>query len=140
MSSIPLSLRARLSFLPANLDLERYPFSIPRARAWGLAYPSTPARPLLDMAQGIPGGPPPDVLLYALAKSSSSPRSSGYGHVLGERDLRAVFAQEMKTVYGQNADIRAEDIAITGGCNMAFIATVMCLADAGDEVILPVPW
>lgn len=46
----------------------------------------------------------------------------------------------MKTVYGKNTDITAEDIAITAGCNMSFVAAVMCLADAGDEVILPVPW
>ncbi|KAH0833428.1 pyridoxal phosphate-dependent transferase [Lanmaoa asiatica] len=113
---------------------------IPSAKAWGLAYPSTPARPLLDMSQGVPGSPPLDVLLDALAKTSSSFQSSGYGPALGEPKMRAAFAQEMKTVYGKNADITAEDVAITAGCNMAFIATVMCLADAGDEVILPVPW
>ncbi|KAG8212873.1 pyridoxal phosphate-dependent transferase [Butyriboletus roseoflavus] len=113
---------------------------IPRVKAWGLAYPSTPARPLLDMSQGAPGSPPSNVLLEALAKTSSSLQSTGYGHALGEPKLRASFAQEMKTVYGQCADITADDVAITAGCNMAFIAAVMCLADAGDEVILPVPW
>jgi aspartate/methionine/tyrosine aminotransferase len=46
----------------------------------------------------------------------------------------------MKEVYGQDADISADDIALTVGCNMAFVAAVMSLADAGDEVILPVPW
>lgn len=92
------------------------------------------------MSQGVPGYPPSDALLEALAKTSSSPQSSGYCHALGEPKLRAAFAQEMKATYGQNADITAEDVAITAGCNMAFIATAMCLADAGDEVILPVPW
>lgn len=37
-------------------------------------------------------------------------------------------------------DVTQDDIAITAGCNMAFVATVMCLADPGDEIILPVPW
>lgn len=46
----------------------------------------------------------------------------------------------MKTVYGQEVDVTQDDIAITAGCNMAFVATVMCLADPGDEIILPVPW
>lgn len=46
----------------------------------------------------------------------------------------------MKTVYGPDIDITQDDIAITAGCNMAFVATVMCLADPGDEIILPVPW
>ena len=92
------------------------------------------------MSQGVPGSPPTNVLLEALAKTSSSLQSTGYGHALGEPKLRAAFAQEMRMVYGQHADISANDVAITAGCNMAFIAAVMCLADAGDEVILPVPW
>ncbi|KAG2749139.1 PLP-dependent transferase [Suillus brevipes Sb2] len=79
------------------------------------------------MSQGIPGTPPFKVLLEALSHSSSSPGSSGYCH-------------EMKTVYGQEMDVTQDDIAITAGCNMAFVATVMCLADPGDEIILPLPW
>lgn len=46
----------------------------------------------------------------------------------------------MQVVYGNDADVTSEDLALTAGCNMAFIAAVMSLADAGDEVILPVPW
>ncbi|KAF9234170.1 pyridoxal phosphate-dependent transferase [Melanogaster broomeanus] len=129
-----------LAFRLSRSVLSTIPPPIPRAKAWGSAYTPSPGRPLLDMSQGVPGSPPPDILLDALAKTSSSPLSSGYGHVLGEPKLRSTFAQEMKTVYGPDADVNAEDIAFTSGCNMAFIATVMCLADVGDEVILPVPW
>jgi aspartate/methionine/tyrosine aminotransferase len=46
----------------------------------------------------------------------------------------------MKSVYGDDIDVTAGDITLTAGCNMAFVATIMALADAGDEVILPVPW
>jgi aspartate/methionine/tyrosine aminotransferase len=46
----------------------------------------------------------------------------------------------MKEVYGRDTDITTDDIALTAGCNMAFVATVLSLADAGDEIILPVPW
>lgn len=46
----------------------------------------------------------------------------------------------MKHVYGTAADVEMEDVALTAGCNMAFVATVMSLADAGDEIVLPVPW
>jgi len=92
------------------------------------------------MSQGVPGTPPPKVLLEALSYTSFSPGTSGYCHVLGEPTLRSAFAEEMKSVYGQDIDVSAEDIAITSGCNMAFFATVMCLADPGDEIILPVPW
>jgi len=92
------------------------------------------------MSQGVPGTPPPKVLLEALSQTSSSPETSGYCHVLGEPTLRSVFAEEMKGVYGRDTDVTADDIAITSGCNMAFVAAVMSLADAGDEIILPVPW
>lgn len=92
------------------------------------------------MSQGVPGTPPPKVLLEALSQTSSFPGTSGYCHVLGEPTLRSAFAEEMKSIYGRDMDVTADDIAITSGCNMAFVATVMSLADAGDEIILPVPW
>lgn len=51
----------------------------------------------------------------------------------------------MKKIYSDKGalgrlDINASDLAITSGCNLAFVAVIMALADAGDEVILPVPW
>lgn len=46
----------------------------------------------------------------------------------------------MKLVYGKDTDVSAEDVSLTTGCNMAFAAAVLALADPGDEVILPVPW
>ncbi|KAF7367118.1 Aspartate aminotransferase [Mycena sanguinolenta] len=41
---------------------------------------------------------------------------------------------------GDTIAINASDMSLTSGCNLAFVATIMTLADAGDEVILPVPW
>jgi aspartate/methionine/tyrosine aminotransferase len=49
----------------------------------------------------------------------------------------------MRKVYGRGGvpvDVSEEDIAVTAGCNMAYVAAAMTLADAGDEIILPVPW
>jgi aspartate/methionine/tyrosine aminotransferase len=92
------------------------------------------------MSQGAPAAPPSKVLLEALSHSSASPESSGYCDVIGESALRSAFAEEMKTVYGREIDVTQDDIAITAGCNLGFVATVMCLADPGDEIILPVPW
>lgn len=92
------------------------------------------------MSQGIPGVPPPKFLQTAVGKTSSSPESFGYCPADGEPLLRQALADEMKVSYGSDADVTVDDIALTAGCNMAFIATIMSLADAGDEVILPVPW
>ncbi|KAG6812439.1 hypothetical protein H0H92_002905 [Tricholoma furcatifolium] len=91
------------------------------------------------MSQGVPGTPPPKFLQDAIGQASSSSSSFGYCPAEGEPMLRKALAEEMKNIYGTNANMTAEDIALTAGCNMSFIATIMSLADAGDEVILPVP-
>ena len=92
------------------------------------------------MSQGVPGVPPPPVFLEALGKAASSPGSCGYLPNVGEPALRAAIAQEMKVRYGRDADITQDDIAITAGCNLAFVAVAATLVDAGDEVIIPVLW
>lgn len=60
----------------------------------------------------------------------------------GEDSLRRALLDEMSHVYGRGGsiDVAIDDVTITAGCNLAFVAAVMSLADAGDEVILPVPW
>ncbi|KAF8991251.1 pyridoxal phosphate-dependent transferase, partial [Cyathus striatus] len=116
---------------------------IPTAYHWATTYSPTPTRPLLDMSQGVPGVPPPISLQSALGKAASSPQSFGYVRWDGEPALRAALVEEMKGVYGRNGqgvDVNADDVALTAGCNLAFVASVMCVAQAGDEVILPVPW
>ena len=55
--------------------------------------------------------------------------------------MRKALVEEMKCVYGVgDASLSVDDVALTAGCNLAFVAAVMALVDAGDEVILPVPW
>lgn len=92
------------------------------------------------MSQGVPGIPPPKALLDSLAHASSDPSSCGYVPNAGEPALRAAVATEMKTVYGQDADVTQDDVFITAGCNLAFTSAIMAVAGRGDEVILPVPW
>jgi aspartate/methionine/tyrosine aminotransferase len=126
------------------INLEPYlialhPLRIPRAYEWAARYKPTPERPLLDMSQGVPGVPPPESLRSAIAKESASPDSFGYCRWDGEPALRGAVADEMRTVYGAS-DINDDDIALTAGCNLAFVAAAMSLASSGDEVILPVPW
>ncbi|PPQ93426.1 hypothetical protein CVT25_004498 [Psilocybe cyanescens] len=113
---------------------------IPRAYEWGSRYKSTEKLPLLDMSQGVPGIPPPESVQSALGKAASSPVSFGYTRWDGEIGLRKALVGEMKVVYGAESDINVDDVALTSGCNLAFVATAMSVADAGDEIILPVPW
>ncbi|GJE91608.1 PLP-dependent transferase [Phanerochaete sordida] len=113
---------------------------IPQAYKWAEAYAATPARPLLDMSQGVPGIPPPPTLLAALGAAAADPASCGYVPNEGEPALRAAAAAEMRVVYGPRADVAQDDVYVTAGCNLAFTAAVMAVAQRGDEVVLPVPW
>ncbi|KAF4562636.1 hypothetical protein EYR36_004030 [Pleurotus pulmonarius] len=90
--------------------------------------------------QRSPGYPPSKDLLDALSSAASQPSTARYSDVLGDMPLRRLLAKEMEIVYGEGTRIVADDIALTAGCNLAFVATVMGLADAGDEIILPTPW
>lgn len=92
------------------------------------------------MSQGVPGIPPPKSVLDALAWASSDPESCGYVPNAGEPALRDAVANEMKLVYGRDADVTQDDVFITAGCNLAFTSAIMAVAQKGDEVILPVPW
>ena len=92
------------------------------------------------MSQGVPGTPPPKILLDAIGKAAADPRSCGYCPMTGEAKLREALALDMKNTYGRDIDVVDEDIALTAGCNMAFVTAIMAIADAGDEVIVPVPW
>lgn len=130
---------AHLVFLSVMVLLT-HPCSIPRAYEWAERYNATPSKPLIDMSQGVPGIPPPENLRNAIGQASASPENFSYCRWDGEPSLRLALSEEVKAVYGSQADITPEDIALTAGCNMAFIAAVMALADAGDEVILPYPW
>jgi aspartate/methionine/tyrosine aminotransferase len=92
------------------------------------------------MAQGVPGIPPPESLRAALGKAGANKASFGYGPWCGEEELRESLVREMKVVYGEGTDVKAEDVALTAGCNMAFMAVAMSIFNSGDEVILPMPW
>jgi aspartate/methionine/tyrosine aminotransferase len=128
--------------MPTSLSIKLHPnlFRIPQAYKWASLYVPTATRPLLDMSQGVPGIPAPQSLQRALGKASSDPSVFGYCLADGEPSLRSALVEEMKFVYGELSDVTVEDVALTAGCNMAFVAAVMSLADAGDDVILPVPW
>ncbi|THH12346.1 hypothetical protein EW145_g57 [Phellinidium pouzarii] len=95
---------------------------------------------MLDMSQGIPGIPPPAMLLDALGRCASDPQACGYCSITGEPLLMSALAKEMKHIYGTDCDLSPDDTALTAGANMAFTAAIMAVADAGDEVVLPVPW
>lgn len=110
---------------------------IPEAKAWTVRYRGA-VGPLIDLSQAVPGYPPPDELLRRIAEAASTPEASTYGDILGDRDLRERYATHISGLYG--GGVAPSEVAITAGCNQAFVVAIMALAKAGDAVMLPTPW
>ena len=109
------------------------------ARRWLDGVSFAPERPLLNVSQAAPVDPPPAEMRAAMADIIvNEPQAHLYGPVLGLPELRHEVAQQWSKAYG--AQLAAENVAITSGCNQAFAATISALAQSGDEVLLPTPW
>ena len=109
---------------------------IPEAKAWTARYRG--AEPLIDLSQAIPGYPPPPEFLARLAEAAGSLDAAAYGEIVGDLPFRARYAEHVAALYG--GTVAADEIAITPGCNQAFVVTMIALARAGEAVILPTPW
>lgn len=111
---------------------------IAEAHRWieGRAFPAE--KPLIDVAQAVPGYPPPKALTDHLASVVGEAATARYTDIAGLPALRQALAADMAAFYG--ARIEPADVSIAAGCNQAFCLAVMALAAAGDEVILPLPY
>lgn len=112
---------------------------IPEARRWldGMTFP--PDRPLLNVSQAAPSDPPPEALRQIIAEAAlNDPGAHLYGAVLGDDALRTELAATWSRNYGGR--VAADQVAITAGCNQAFVAVLAAIAGHEDEVILPTPW
>ena len=110
---------------------------IPEAQGWARAYGGARG-PLIDLSQAVPGAPPPVTLLEKLAAAAAEPGSTRYGGITGDAALREAYAAEISRIYG--TAFAPAEVAITSGCNQAYVVTMMALARAGDNVLLPTPW
>ncbi|WP_380052655.1 aminotransferase [Falsihalocynthiibacter sp. SS001] len=109
------------------------------ARRWldGVEFPAD--RPLINVSQAAPVETPPPAMQQAMADAIlHQPDAHLYGAVLGRDDLREALAARWARLY--QGTVSRENIAITAGCNQAFAATIACLTQKGDEVIIPTPW
>ena len=111
---------------------------IAEAQGWveGRTFPAD--KPLLDVAQALPGYPPDAALTAHLAALVGRPETARYTDIEGTPALRAALAGQTSAIYA--ASIEPARVCITAGCNQAFCLATMALAGAGDEVILPTPY
>lgn len=120
---------------PFVANLEAPP--VPSVFAWGRAYDGARGS-LIDLSQAVPGYRPHDKIMAWLAEAAGSIDYVGYGPIEGEDELRSAYATHMSQVY--SADIVAQNIHITSGCNQAFICAAMTVAGSGDKVALTNPY
>ncbi|MEM9319113.1 MAG: aminotransferase [Pseudomonadota bacterium] len=109
------------------------------ARRWidGVDFPR--ARPLLNLSQAAPVAAPPEPLRQAMSEAVlHDPAAHLYGPVLGLPELRLELAQAWSNDY--RGEIGPGNVAVTAGCNQAFVAAMATIAGPGDAVILATPW
>jgi aspartate/methionine/tyrosine aminotransferase len=111
---------------------------IAEAHGWikGRSFPAD--KPLIDVAQAVPGYPPPKSLTDRLAQMIGEPAMARYTDIEGVPELRAALAADIGAIYG--AVIAPEDVLITAGCNQAYCLATLALAKAGEEVVVPLPY
>jgi aspartate/methionine/tyrosine aminotransferase len=111
---------------------------IAEAHGWikNRAFPAD--KPLIDVAQAVPGYPPPKELTDHLARVIGEPAMARYTDIDGLPELRQALAADTARAYG--APIDPARVLITAGCNQAFCLAILALAGAGDEVVLPLPY
>lgn len=115
-------------------DLSTSP--IAEAKAW-LGQRSSD-RPLLDLSQAAPSYATAPVIAERIAEVAASFDGGAYAPPMGLPALTTAFAERL--VADTESLVEHGNVLPTAGCNQAFCVTVSALADAGDEIILALPY
>jgi aminotransferase len=92
----------------------------------------------INLAQGFPNFPAPDVLKEAAAKAVRDDVNQ-YAITWGAKRLRHALAQKYADWYGMTVDPEAE-ITVTCGATEAMASALLAVVDPGDEVIVFEPF
>ncbi|MEQ1838116.1 MAG: aminotransferase class I/II-fold pyridoxal phosphate-dependent enzyme, partial [Candidatus Nitrotoga sp.] len=118
-----------LSVSPAILRIEAPPIS--EAMTW--VKPGARNRALLNLCQAVPSYAPAEALQAEIAGLARDPEIHLYTDIHGIPELRSALARHMAADY--RGHIYAENVSITSGCNQAFCAAIMAVAQRGDNVV-----
>jgi aspartate/methionine/tyrosine aminotransferase len=110
----------------------------PIAEAMGWVRQGARNRVFLNLCQAVPSYPPAPELQAEIARLAQTDTVGGYTHIFGIDSLRDIHATTMAADYV--GTILKNQVAITTGCNQAFAAAIMAVAEAGDTVVMPSPW
>ena len=116
------------------LVAEQAPPPIPAAYVWASAYGGQMG-PLIDLSQAVPGYPPHPLLLELLGRAARNASSASYGEIEGDAALRSALARHQNDFYG--ARIGDQNVHITAGCNQAFVAAALAVAEPGARCCSP---
>ncbi len=109
---------------------------IPMAISWSNDYDGKYGE-IIDMSQAVPSYPPHPKLIEEFINTSSVKSLLNYGDIEGEKILRKNYSNHINQKYGTNTGF--DQILITSGCNQAFIASIICVANEGDEIMISNP-
>ena len=109
---------------------------IPLALSWSKSY-NGEYGDIIDMSQAVPSYPPHPLLMKNFLNSATDKNLLSYGEIEGEKVLRENYSKHINEKY--KATTNFNQILITSGCNQAFIASVICLAQSGDEIMISNP-
>ncbi len=107
---------------------------IPTVAGWIAETPGT-----ISLGQGVVGYGPPAGATRAIPGFLARAGFHKYLQDAGLPELRAAFEEKLRRENGIDAPF-ARRIIVTAGANQAFLNTVLCICDPGDEVVLLAPY
>jgi len=99
-----------------------------------------PDKPMISLSIGDPtvfgNLPMPEVCESALVSALKSKSFDGYGPSIGYEKSRQAVADYVST---PTSTVTAQDVVLTSGCSGALDLCISCLADPGDNILVPRP-
>ena len=93
----------------------------------------------ISLGQGVVSyGPPPEAI-DSIQDFLRDPNNHKYKSVVGIPGLIRSISEKL-TSENKFADLDPEMIVVTAGGNLAFMNSILAIADPGDEIILPTPY
>jgi len=106
-----------------------------------LAQPLRKTKDFIDLSQAVPAYPPPPEIINFfkhIDKTAQKEKIHFYTQDEGLLSLRKTISFKLKRF--NNIDSTPFNVIITSGANQAYLLSLMCLLNKGDEVILTEPY